>query len=83
MNAVQTVTILVSSVGSFILVILAWLFSNARLTRLEASLDNANARHNTDMAELRTRLSQIDNHLMTFYTVAGKLEGRIDELSRR
>ena len=36
-----------------------------------------------DMKEVRDRLTTIANHLMTFYTITGRLEGRIDELSRR
>ena len=82
MGNVQAVAVLASSVGSFVLVILAWMFSNARLSRLETHLDAASAKHSADMAEIRSGLSQIDNHLMTFYTVTGKVEGRLEELSR-
>lgn len=35
------------------------------------------------MREVRDSLNAIQNHLMTFYTVTGKLEGRIEELSRK
>ena len=104
MSNLQFIALITSSASSFVLVILAWMYSNARLSRLEAMLDNSNAKHesgiagvrlNLDsglasvrtnhdahMAEIRNRLASIDNHLMTFYTVTGKLEGRIDELSR-
>ncbi len=93
MSNAQFAALIVSSAGSFVLVILAWIYSNTRLSRLEAMLDNSNAKHESaivsvrtnhdaHMAEIRNRLASMDNHLMTFYTITGKLEGRVEELSR-
>ena len=94
MNKLQFVSIMVTVASSFVLVLPAWMQSNARMSRLETMLDSSINRQSadmkevrenrtSDMKEIRDRLTTIDNHLMTFYTVTGKLEGRIDELSRR
>ena len=83
MSNVQFIALIVPSISSFVLVILAWMFSNARLSRLESTMDSSNAKHEAAFTDIRNRLSNIDNHLMTFYTVTGRLEGRLDELSAR
>ena len=86
MSRLQFVALIASSSGSFVLVVLAWMYSNARLSRLEALLDSSNAKHeagltqirstyDAGMTEIRNRLANIDSHLMTFYTVTGRLEG--------
>ncbi len=94
MNKLQFVSIMVTVASSFVLVVLAWMQSNVRMSRLKTMLDSSITRQSadmkevrenrtSDMKEIRDRLTTIDNHLMTFYTVTGKLEGSIDELSRR
>lgn len=105
MSKLQFVSIIVTAASSFVLVILAWMQSNVRMSRIESLLDAGANRQaadmkeireritsdvqdlqgqwSADMKEIRERLTIIDNHLMTFYTVTGRLEGRIDELSRR
>ncbi|WP_419804422.1 hypothetical protein [Terriglobus sp.] len=94
MNKLQFVSIMVTVASSFVLIVLAWMQSNVRMSRIETMLDSVvnrqsadmkdvRDRQTADMREVRDRLDTIDNHLMTFYTITGKLEGRIDELSRR
>ena len=39
MNKLQFLSLLIPSLGSFLLVILAWLHSNGRLDRMEKKLD--------------------------------------------
>ncbi len=123
MDKLQFVALITTAASSFVLVLLSWMQSNVRLSRVEALLDTAvqrqatdmkdvrsqitevdkkqssavsglrsemqalfaeaDARRSAEMKEVRDRLTTIDNHLMTFYTVTGRLEGRIDELSRK
>ena len=83
MNQLQFIALITTAASSFVLVILAWLQSNVRTSRVESLLDTVAQRQAADMKEIRDRLTTIDNHLMTFYTVTGRLEGRIDELSRK
>ena len=83
MSNLQFALLIASSISSYVLVIIAWMNSNARLSRLEATVDASSSKQDAGFAEVRAKLGSIDNHLMTFYTVTGKLEGRIDELSRR
>lgn len=83
MSKPQFIALLAPAVSSFVLVILAWMQSNVRLSHVESSLDMAVNKQAADMKEVRDGLNAIHNHLMTFYTITGKLEGRIEELSRK
>jgi len=83
LSKLQFLSLLTPLAGSIVLVILAWMQSNVRLSRVESSLDAAVQKQSADMREVRDSLNAIQNHLMTFYTVTGKLEGRIEELSRK
>ncbi len=94
MNKLQFISLIITAASSFVLVVLAWMQSNVRMSRIENMLDTVVSRQAADnkeirdsvaadMKEIRERLSTIDNHLMTFYTITGRLEGRIDEVSRR
>ena len=65
MNRLEFVSLLIPCVGSFVLVILAWMFSNARLSRIE------------------TTVGTIQHDLQEFYRITGKLEGRVEEMSRK
>ena len=76
MTNLQFVAILSPSIGSLILVVLAWLHQNTRLADLKGDLSRLETNVNK-------RLDTIDSHLMNFYNVTGRLEGRIEELSRR
>ena len=38
MNRLQFISLLIPCIGSFVLVILGWMFSNARLGRIEAAV---------------------------------------------
>ncbi len=61
MTKAQFLSLLVPSVGSFVLVILAWLYSNARLGRVEALLD-----------KLADRLGLVEHDLREFYRNHGE-----------
>ena len=76
MTNLQFLALLIPSIGSLILVVLAWLHQNTRLADLKADVRQF-------QSDVNKRLDTIDNHLMNFYNVSGKLEGRIEELSRR
>ena len=76
MTNLQFLALLIPSIGSLILVVLAWLHQNTRLADLKADVRQF-------QSDVNKRLDTIDNHLMNFCNVSGKLEGRIEELSRR
>ena len=76
MTNLQFLALLSPSIGSLILVVLAWLHQNTRLADLKADVRQF-------QSDVNKRLDTIDSHLMNFYNVSGKLEGRIEELSRR
>ncbi len=76
MTNLQFLLLLSPSLGSLILVVLAWLHQNTRLADLKADVRQL-------QSDVNKRLDTIDSHLMNFYNVSGKLEGRIEELSRR
>ncbi len=63
MSNLQFIALIVPSISSFVLVVLAWMFSNARLSRLEATMDSSNAKHEAAFADIRNRLASIDTHL--------------------
>ena len=83
MSKLQFIALLTPGLSSFVLVLLAWIQSNTGMSRVESLLDTTAAKQASDMNEVRDSLSTIHNHLMTFYTVTGRLEGRIEELSRK
>lgn len=105
MTRLQFIALLTPSVGSFVLVVLAWMHSNSRLSDLKESMDRRFTsmgesmksqfadvdRRFHDMAEnmnrrfdeVNRRLELIEKDQKDFFTVTGKLDGRIDELSRR
>ena len=90
MSKLQFVSLLGPAVGSFVLVILAWMQSNYRLSDLK---DNINQRFsNVDrqfehvdrqFERMDARLLRIENDQREFYGITQKLEGRIDEISRQ
>ena len=83
MSKLQFIALLTPGMSSAVLFLLAWIQSNVRLSRVEALLGTAISKQSADMRDVRESLNTIHNHLMTFYTVTGKLEGRIEELSRK
>ena len=90
MSRFQLLVVLISSLSSFVLVILAWLHSNARLTDAVASMnrnfDRMDKRFEAidrKFEGIEKRLDRIDGDLKEFYGTTKRLEGRVDEISRR
>lgn len=100
MTNVQFISLLSTAIGSFVLVILAWINQNQRSTDLRADMNRRfeEAKLNTDRQfdevnrrfgdihrqfdEVNRRLTLIEGDQKQFFTVTGKLDGRIDQLSR-
>ena len=94
MTNLQFMSLLLPAVGSFVLVILAWLHQNTRLgdlrTDVYRGLDQlgkqVNERFNSVDARLDkvdAHLSRIDQDLRNFHGTDKELEGRVNELSAR
>lgn len=105
MTRIQFIALLSPSIGSLVLVILAWLHQNQRLTDLRADtnrqFDDARADTNRQFDDLRRQFhdlrgdthrqfTEVNGTLATlaadyrnFYGMEQKLEGRVDELSKR
>ncbi len=97
MTNVQFISLLSTAIGSFVLVILAWINQNQRSTDLRADVNRQfdevkrdvshrfdEAKRSTDRQfdEVNRRLTLIQGDQKQFFTVTGKLDGRIDQLSR-
>lgn len=90
MTNLQFYLLLSPAIGSFVLVILAWLHQNSRLTDLRQDTDRRfdDVTRRFDDATRRfdgvdARLSALAADYRTFYGMEQKLEGRVEELSRR
>ena len=109
MTNVQFISLLSTAIGSFVLVILAWLHQNQRLSDLRADTNRqfADSRADTNrqfadlrtdtnrqfadsradtsrqFAEVKTSLATLTSDYQHFYGLEQKLEGRVDELSKR
>ncbi len=73
-----------------ILVILGWLHQNTRLSDLRSDVNRQFDRMDGRLDRMDGRLDLMDERLRLiegdqkqFFTVTGKLDGRIDELSRK
>ena len=104
MSKLQFITLLSPAIGSFVLVLLAWMQSNSRLADLKENM-NQRFEQMTQRFEqvdqwfeqvtqrfaavdrqfdrMDARLLRIENDQREFYGITRKLEGRIDEISRR
>ncbi len=108
MTNLQFISVLSASVGSFVLVILAWINQNQRLTefrdetnrnfdrvdgringleeRLDHRINGLEGRMNQQIKGLEERmdkrLSLIEGDQKEFFRVTGRLDGRIDQLTR-
>lgn len=93
MTNLQFISLLSTAIGSFVLVILAWINQNQRSTDLRADVNrrfdeverNTNRQFhevNRQFDEVNRRLTLIEGDQKQFFTVTGKLDGRIDQLSR-
>lgn len=112
MSNVQFISLLSTAIGSFVLVILAWIHQNQRLSdlRMDMSQQFADARADTNrqftdtradtnrqfadvqrqftdvqrqFTEVRGSLATLTEDYQRFYGMEQKLEGRVDELSKR
>lgn len=87
MTNVQFISLLSTAIGSFVLVILAWLHQNQRLSDLRANTNrqfaDSRADTNRQFAEVKTSLATLTSDYQHFYGMEQKLEGRVDELSKR
>ena len=83
MPRLQFISLLVPAMGSFVLVILAWLHSNSRLVDLKqfmlAQFDSMSKR----IDHVERRLELIEGDQKQFFTITGRLDGRIDQLSKK
>lgn len=89
MTNLQFISLLSTAIGSFVLVSLAWINQNQRSSDLRADVnrqfDEVNRRFgdvNRQFDEVSRRLTLIENDQKQFFAVTGKLDGRIDQLSR-
>lgn len=109
MTRLQFIALLTPAVGSFVLVILAWLHQNQRLTDLRSDTNRQFGEFRSDtnrqfsefrsdtnrqFSELRSdtnrqfddvkkTLATLTSDYHNFYGLEQKLEGRVDELSKR
>lgn len=86
----QFISLLSTTAASVVLVILAWLNQNQRLSDLREDINRRFVELKGDLkADLNTRFNEVDRRLVLiesdqkrFFEVTGKLDGRIDQLSR-
>ncbi len=87
MSKLQFITLLSPAVGSFVLVILAWMQANVRLADQKENTNLRFAELQRDMDRqfdrMDARMDRIENDQKQFFNVTGKLDGRIDEIARR
>ncbi len=69
MSKLQFISLLAPSVGSFVLVILAWLHSNGRLTDLKESMNRQFDAVDRRFGEINRRLELIEREQKEFFTV--------------
>lgn len=75
MTNAQFITLLSTGIGSFVLVILAWINQNQRLGDLREDM-------NRQFNRVDSRLALIEADQKEFFSVTGRLDGRIEQLSR-
>jgi septal ring factor EnvC (AmiA/AmiB activator) len=97
MSKLQFISLLSPAVGSFVLVLLAWMQSNSRLADLKENMNQRFAEVNQRFAQVDQRFERVDkqfdrmdaqllrieNDQREFYGITRKLEGRVDELSKK
>ena len=90
MSKLQFISLLSPAIGSFVLVLLAWMQSNSRLSDLKDNMNQRFEQVNQRFAavdqqfdRMDARLLRIESDQREFYGITRKLEGRIDEISRR
>ena len=83
MTNVQFISLMSTAIGSFVLVILAWLQANQGLGDLRADTSRQYTDVNRQFGEIRASLTTLSADYQRFYGMEQKLEGRVDELSKR
>ncbi len=98
MTNLQFIALLSPAIGSFVLVILAWLHQNQRISDLRTDsnrhydevrsdtnrqFDEMRRDTNRQFDQMNQKLSTLAGDYRTFYGMEQKLEGRVDELSKR
>ena len=90
MTNLQFISLLSTAIGSFVLVILAWLHQNQRLTDQRVDTQRQFGEVQRQFGEMQRQFSEVKSSLATlsadyqhFYGMEQKLEGRVDELSKR
>lgn len=97
MTNLQFISLLSTAIGSFVLVILAWLHQNQRLTdqrvdtqgqfgevqRQFGEVQRQFGDIQRQFGEVKSALATLSTDYQNFYGLEQKLEGRVDELSRR
>jgi len=66
-----------------VLVILSWIQNNTRLSRLEAGQDALRAELLGFRSHVDSEFGKVREDMKQFYGMTTKLEGRMDELSKR
>ena len=86
MTNVQFISLLSTAIGSFALVMFAWINQNQRSTDLRNDVnrqfDEVKRDVHRQFDEVNRRLSLIEGDQKQFFSVTGRLDGRIDQLSR-
>ncbi len=83
MTNMQFIALLTPALGSLVLVLLAWLHQNQRLSDFRDDVSRRFDQTDARIGRIETRLVGIEQDQKQFFTVTGKLDGRIEELSRR
>lgn len=66
-----------------ILILLSWLQTNVRLLDLKENVNQRFQQVDQRFQQLESRLTHLESDYKEFYGLQKKLEGRVDELSRR
>ena len=82
MTNLQFLSLLIPSVSSVVLVVLAWLNQNQRLSDLRTDMAQQFAGMDRQFDRVDRRLTLIEGDQKQFFKVTGTLEGRIEQLSR-
>lgn len=82
MTNLQFLSLLIPSVSSVVLVVLAWLNQNQRLSDLRTDMAQQFAGMDRQFDRVDKRLTLIEGDQKQFFKITGTLEGRIEQLSR-
>ena len=83
MTKLQFISLLVPAVGSVVLVLLAWLHQNQRFSDLRADMRTQFAGSDRRLDRIEAQMDTLASDYRNFYGMEQKLEGRVDELSKR